>query len=128
MKRIIYLLFLAATVFQFGCASMINGTSQNISVSATERDAKLYMNGEYIATGNGIATLKKKEDYILTAKKDGCTDTSVPVSKSFDPTTLLGILIDFGIISMLVIDGAVTGAWNKFDRTNYTLEMRCGNN
>ncbi len=111
-----------------GCASMINGTTQNISVSATERDAKLYANGEYIATGNGIATLRKKEDYILTAKKDGCTDTSVPVSKSFDPTTLLGILIDFGIISMLVIDGGVTGAWNRFDRTNYTLEMRCGNN
>lgn len=119
---------LAVAIALSGCASMINGTSQNISVSATERDAKLYMNGEYIATGNGIATLKKKEDYILMAKKDGCTDTSVPVSKSFDPTTLLGILIDFGIITMLVIDGGVTGAWNKFDRTNYTLEMRCGSN
>lgn len=29
-----------------GCASMINGTTQNISMSATERDAKLYANGD----------------------------------------------------------------------------------
>lgn len=124
MKKFIAAL-LSLTITLSGCASMINGTTQNISVSSTQRDAKLYMNGEYIATGNGVATLKKKDDYILTAKKDGCNDTSVPVSKSFDPTTLLGILIDFGIISMLVIDGAVTGAWNKFDRTNYSLDMQC---
>lgn len=124
MKKIIAAL-LSLTITLSGCASMINGTTQNISVSSTQRDAKLYMNGEYIATGNGVATLRKKEDYILTAKKEGCNDTSVPVSKSFDPTTLLGILIDFGVISMLVIDGAVTGAWNKFDRTNYSLDMQC---
>ena len=110
-----------------GCASMINGTSQQVSVRSNVHDAKIYANEEYIGTGNGVTTFKKKNDYILTARKDGCNDTSVVPTKSFDATTLLGILIDLGVITVLLVDGAATGAWNQFDKTNYMIDIQCDN-
>ncbi|UVS61353.1 MULTISPECIES: hypothetical protein [Nitrosomonas] len=49
----------------------------------------------------------------------------MPASKSFDATTLLGIWLDFGIITVLMIDGAATGAWKKFDQTSYIIDPQC---
>ncbi len=124
MKRI-NCIALTAIILLSGCAAMINGTTQQVSVRSNVQDAKIYANEEFIGIGNGVAVFRKKDDYVITARKDGCNDTSIAASKSFDATTLLGLLIDFGLISILLIDGAVTGAWNRFDRTNYMIDMQC---
>ncbi|SFQ06183.1 hypothetical protein SAMN05216419_105312 [Nitrosomonas cryotolerans] len=124
MKRITCVALTAITLLS-GCAAMINGTTQQVSVRSNVQDAKIYANEEFIGTGNGVAVFRKKDDYVITARKDGCNDTSIAASKSFDATTLLGLLIDFGLISILLVDGAVTGAWNRFDRTNYMIDMQC---
>lgn len=62
---------------------------------------------------------------MITARKAGCTDTTVPAPKSFDAITLLGVLIDFGLVSVLLIDGAATGAWQQFDQTSFVVDPRC---
>lgn len=124
MKRI-NCIALTAIILLSGCAAMINGTTQQVSVRSNVQDAKIYANEEFIGIGNGVAVFRKKDDYVITARKDGCNDTSITASKSFDATTLLGLLIDFGLISILLVDGAVTGAWNRFDRTNYMIDMQC---
>ena len=56
-----------------------------------------------------------------------CTEktTTIIPQKSFDPTTLLGVLLDWGIISVLVVDGAATGAWQKFNQTSYVIDPDC---
>lgn len=108
-----------------GCATMFNGSSQTMSIRSTLDDAKLYVNESYIGKGNGTETFQKKKNYTITARKEGCRDTSVIATKSFDPTTLLGILIDYGIITVLIVDGAATGAWQKFDKTSYLVDPDC---
>lgn len=108
-----------------GCAAMFNGSSQTMSIRSTMPDTKLYVNEAYIGQGNGTETFRKKQNYTITARKEGCRDTSVVATKSFDPTTLLGILIDYGIISILIVDGAATGAIQKFDKTSYTVDPDC---
>ncbi len=50
---------------------------------------------------------------------------TVPVSKSFDATTLLGIFVDFGVVSILVVDGVGTGAWQKFDQNAFIVDPIC---
>lgn len=70
-------------------------------------------------------TLKKKQNYSITVRKEGCRDVTVPVSKSFDALTLLGLFIDYGLVSILIIDGAATGAWQKFDQESYVVDPRC---
>ncbi|WDO01494.1 hypothetical protein C3Y05_017905 [Aeromonas allosaccharophila] len=64
--------------------------------------------------GNVITSFKEKKNYTITVKRADCYSVTVPVSKSFDATTLLGIFIDFGVVSILVIDRVGTGAWQKF--------------
>lgn len=108
-----------------GCATMFNGSSQVISIRSSMDDAKLYVNESYIGKGNGTETFQKKKNYTITARKEGCRDTSVVAAKSFDPTTLLGILLDWGIISILIVDGAATGAVQKFDKTSYLIDPDC---
>jgi len=104
---------------------MFNGSSQQVSIRSNIDNAELYVNEQYIGKGNGITTFKKKQNYTITARKDGCDAVTIPASKSFDATTLLGIFIDFGIISILVIDGVGTGAWQQFDQTSYVVDPRC---
>jgi hypothetical protein len=108
-----------------GCASMFHGSSQQVSIRSNNPDTELYVNEMLLGKGNVVTSFKKKENYMITARRDGCNAMTVPAAKSFDATTLLGVFIDFGIISILVIDGAATGAWNKFDQTSYILDPQC---
>lgn len=108
-----------------GCAAMFHGTTQQISIRSNMDDAKLYVNEAYIGKGNGVTVFRKNQNYVITARKEGCEDASVFPTKSFDPTTLLGILLDWGIISILVVDGIATGAWQQFDQTSFVIDPGC---
>lgn len=115
----------AAVVLLNGCASMFHGSSQQVSIRSNQPDTEIYVNEMLLGKGNVVTSFKKKENYMITARKEGCNAVTVPASKSFDATTLLGVFIDFGIISILVVDGAATGAWNKFDQTSYIIDPQC---
>jgi hypothetical protein len=52
-------------------------------------------------------------------------ESTHPLVRHSRPLTLLGVLIDFGVISVLVVDGAATGAWAQFDQTTYLIDPRC---
>ncbi|SFM91115.1 hypothetical protein [Nitrosomonas communis] len=123
MKKAISLL--TAITLLSGCASTFHGTSQQVVIRGKQPDVDLYVNEAFIGRGNGITVFKKKEEYVITARKEGCIPASISASKSFDTTTLLGMFIDLGIISILVVDGAVTGAWRKFDQTSFVIDPRC---
>ena len=105
-----------------GCAAMFHGTTQQVSIRSNMDDAKLYVNEEYVGKGSAVTTFHKNKNYTITARKEGYRDTTVFATKSFDAVTLLGILIDWGIISILIIDGAATGAWNQFDQTSFVVD------
>jgi len=126
MKNIIKIYTLIATsITLFGCASMFNGTSQELHVRSNDDNVKFYVNEVYIGKGSAVTTLKKKNEYTIIAKKEGCDLVTQPIAKSFDGTTLLGLFIDLGIVSILLIDGAATGAWQEFDQTNYVIDLNC---
>lgn len=108
-----------------GCATMFNGASQQVSVRSNIDGAKLYVNEQYIGKGNGVTVLKKKKNYTITVRKKGCDTVSVPVIKSFDTTTLLGLFIDWGIFTILMVDGLATGAWQDFDQTSFVIDPQC---
>jgi hypothetical protein len=104
---------------------MFHGTSQQVSVRSNVPGTSLYANEAFVGKDSGVTTFKKNQNYNITARKEGCTDTTVPASKSFDSTTLLGLLIDLGLVTVLLIDGAATGAWQQFDQTSYVIDPNC---
>ena len=123
MKKIFAIAVLASLLSN--CATMFNGSSQQVSIRSNEENSEIYVNEAYIGKNSGVTTLRKKDDYTITVRKEGCTDKSVPVAKSFDGTTLLGLLIDLGLVSILIVDGAATGAWQDFDQTSYVVDPVC---
>lgn len=122
MKKMIALTALAFITLLSGCASMFHGVSEQVGIRSNIDDTKIYVNEQYIGKGNGVATFKKNKNYMIVARKEGCTDTSVPASKSFDATTLLGVFFYF---IPTIIDG-ITGAWQQFDQTTFVVDPDCG--
>ena len=118
-------LVLMVVVFLGGCATMLHGPTQQVAIRSNLDDVKLYVNEQYIGKGSGVTTFKKNKEYSITARKDGCEAVTIPVSKSFDATTLLGLFVDFGVITILVVDGMGTGAWQQFDQTTFVVDPKC---
>jgi hypothetical protein len=113
------------TMSMSGCAAMFHGSTQQIAVRSNVPGTELYVNEAFVGKDNGVTTFQKRNSYMLTARKAGCTDVTVPAPKSFDAITLLGVLIDFGLVTVLLVDGAATGAWQQFDQTNFVIDPRC---
>ncbi len=124
-KRLSAVVAAVALFANVACAAMFHGTTQQIMLRSNDPDAELFVNETSVGKGNAVAVFKKNQDYVITVKKEGCEPFSIPAAKSFDPVTLLGVLIDFGVISVLVVDGAATGAWSQFDQTTYVIDPRC---
>ena len=114
------------TFFLSGCAAMFKGTTQQINFRSNDPDVTFYVNEQFIGKGSAVTTFKKNIAYTITARKKGCQDMLIAATKSFDPITLLGILIDYGIVTILIVDGAATGAWQQFDQTSYVMDpLQC---
>jgi hypothetical protein len=125
MRHIVLVGAVIASMLLSSCAAMFHGTSQQIAVRSNDPHAELFANEAYIGRGSAVTVFHKRQNYTLSARKAGCSDAIIPASKSFDAITLLGVLIDFGVISVLVIDGAATGAWQQFDQTIYVIDPQC---
>lgn len=126
MKRnaIIYLSALI-TVFSTGCSTLIHGTSDTVTINSTEDETTIYVNSAPRGKNAATVDLKRGEDYVIRTSKKGCQDVMTPVTATFDPTSLLGILIDFGIITIPI--DLISGAAWKFSPRTYTLTPICSN-
>lgn len=120
MKKYLGLVAIAFTLAS--CASIIKGTEQQINI-VSEKGVEIYVDGVKTGTETAIARVKKGNTHSITVKKEGCESLTVETGESFDPTSLLGILIDFGIIS-IPVDLASGAAW-KVEPTLYNVKPIC---
>jgi hypothetical protein len=127
MKSVLNLIIMAILILNVSCASMFSGTSQRIKVRSDIPGTKLYLDDEEIGTNETTVTVAKKrlKEVQLIAKKEGCETKRTDIETKFDSTSLLGLLIDFGLISILVVDWGINGAVREAERTNYVLNPVC---
>jgi len=107
-----------------GCASVIKGSSDTVTVNSLEKGTTIYVNGAARGVDTASVSVKKGKPHTLRVEKEGCQPVTGETTESFDPTSLLGILIDFGLIS-IPIDLMSGAAW-KVEPTTYTLTPICG--
>jgi hypothetical protein len=103
---------------------MFNGSKETIYVRSEVPGTRFFANERELGTGtSAVVTLSKKElgRTVLRAEKEGHHTKSMPIATEFDGTTLLGILIDWGIFSIVCIDWLGTGAVRKAAQTDYVL-------
>lgn len=108
-----------------GCAAMFHGRNDQVTVVSGDPDAKLYVDAIYLGKGSGTTFVKRNTVHTVFAKKKGCADGIVQTQTSFDAVSLLGILIDLGLVSMLVVDWGATGAMWKTDPLLYSVTPNC---
>ncbi len=106
-----------------GCASTIKGTQDTITVNSLEKDTLIYIDGVKRGYDDAIAQVKRGETHTIKVTKAGCEDLVIHTGESFDPTTLLGILIDFGVITIPI--DLISGAAWKTEPTIYTVTPVC---
>ena len=106
-----------------GCASIFSGNSDEIAINSLEKDSVIYVNGRARGKDTAYVQVERGKEHTIVAKKEGCLDTTTETGWSFDPRSLLGIFIDFGIIS-IPVDFAIGGAMAT-DPTTYTISPVC---
>jgi hypothetical protein len=117
MHRIAYslsvLLFCAAL---YGCATIINGSTQDVSVimpPGTEISSEFGNDITIIhkRDDNLLLRLKRKKDYALLFTNKG-REAKIKITSSLDPGWIVADL--FTDFIGYIVDG-ITGAWNSFD-------------
>ena len=121
-------LVVMVSFFMSGCAAMFSGTSETINLRSEEADTQFFVNNNEIGKGTSATTSLPKKNLktaVLRAEKTGCTTQSSLIETEFDAISLLGLVIDCGVISILVVDWAATGAITKAAQRNYILTPKC---
>lgn len=125
--RTISLLVIISFLFS-GCAAIFHGTNEQISVRSELPDTRFFLGNKEIGKGtSAVVSIPKKKlkGAVLRAEKDGCDEQSTLIETGFDAVSLLGLLIDAGLISILVVDWGATGAITKAQQINYVLTPLC---
>ena len=123
MKKSILLLTLTA-ILMTGCGSIINGSTQNMSIQAQPASANIQLlssNGAtiYESTGTLFYDLKRKKgffqgaNYNLKISALGYEPQIIPITSSVNGWYLAGNLLFGGVslIGWLIVDPATGGMW-----------------
>jgi hypothetical protein len=103
-----FLILVLFMIYCSGCASIISGNQQEISVTSSPSGATVTCaNGNIIQTP-GTVTLSTKKVHALVAKYPNCEPQQVMLRKKLNNWIFCGILWDFGIITIPIdlISGA----------------------
>lgn len=128
-RAIIMMLLLAASS---GCATIVHGTTQEVTVACSLPDAVITLDGHPVKPG--IIEMKRGEDHVVGATAQGFEPVRVPIHSSISTgwavsETILGLagFIGYGIgevvtfIPLLVdsLDGAIC----SLDRDSVVLQL-----
>jgi hypothetical protein len=98
LTRFIAVLLLGSiSITQSGCSMVVPG-KQRFSVTASETDAKIYVNGEYVGQGNIQTRVRRNNDVSVLVKKEGYIPVSKSIGNDFSITGILDIVGGFIIL------------------------------
>jgi len=100
-KVISVLMCVTILTVMFGCASIVNGTSQDIKINSNPAGAQVSINGQNIAVTPAVVTLKRGSDHTLVFDKEGYNSVTLHINKEFN-SWVLGNLIIGGIIGIII--------------------------
>ena len=107
--------------FSVGCAAIIHGTKQDISVNSNPSGVNVYVMGVHKATTPAIIEVRRKDSIIiLKFEKEGYEPVEIALSRSVDGWIWGNIV--FGALIGLVVDFS-SGAAYKFSLDNVTANM-----
>ena len=115
--------FYLAMLLLTGCSTVIKGTSETITVNSLERGTVISVDGARRGLDSALVSVKKGKTYNIKAEKEGCETVTATTTETFDPTSLLGILVDLGLFT--IPTDLISGAAWKAEPSTYTLTPIC---
>jgi len=124
MLRIMKTVALLSGVFWLSaCATIIRGGHDTLTVNSLEKGSVIYVDGVPRGKEHAQLEVERGNTHTILVKKEGCQDVTAQTGESFDAVSLLGVFIDFGIIS-IPVDLISGSAWKTKPKT-YTVTPIC---
>lgn len=123
LGRFLLPLVLSLAIGLGGCATVLHGTQDVVYVNSLESGTRISIDGTPRGKDSAMAQIKRGEPHRITVSKPGCEDATQFTTDAFDAISLLGILFDFGIIS--IPTDLISGAAWKVEPSIYTVTPLC---
>ena len=117
MKQALNSSLLACTLFLGGCASVISGTSEPVTVDSSPQKAEVYIDCAMVGVTPLTLKLEKNKKDSIMVKKDGFKTQSRELTKAYDPVTLVSFFWDASTTDF------ITGAAMEYDPKAYFFEL-----
>jgi len=95
-----------------GCATVLNGTSDNVQINSEPSDAKVYVNGYQVATTPAKVKLESNKVHNVEVKKEGYETWHYSITNGVGAGWVV-LDIFMGIVPVFV--DAMTKAWYNLD-------------
>lgn len=112
------LLALAALALLSGCASIISGTSQAISIDSNVQGATVAIEGNIVGQTPFSGKIPRKRESVALVSKSGYTAQPVVLTTSFNPVAILSLFWDYSTTDCL------TGACWEYAPSTYYVNLR----
>ena len=123
MNRLIILIAIATFMsYLSGCATVISGTTQSVTIDSNPQGAEVSIDGGYIGVTPITIKLEKNKKDNISLKKEGYKSVSRDLTKNFDPVAIVNIVWDLSTTDF------ITGAAMKYDPNMYFFELQSNNN
>jgi hypothetical protein len=110
----------ASLVGVAGCATILSGTTQTITLSTNVEGAEVFLDGVQVGTTPFVGPVAKKKEQ-LRIELDGYRSETVVLSKSLDPVFWANIILGGTIGS---ITDYVTGAAYQYAPASYQVDLQ----
>lgn len=123
------IILVGSLLINSGCATIFHGSTDSIEIKVDKPAAKVFINEVPIGITSPDQSLKaeipKRGNVIISIEHESCKTEEYKINRTIDPVTFLGLLIDGGIFSILVVDILGTNAFVKADQTYFEFELDC---
>lgn len=120
-NKLSVVLLIGITLSATSCASIITGTKDKITFNSTPEGAKVIHKGIEKCTTPCTAEIPRSlSKQMVTFEKEGYNIKEVKLTKTFNPVTLLNILLG-GAIGVGI--DAATGSLTKYSPKEYKVEL-----
>lgn len=116
MNKTILALALAALLT--GCASIISGTSQAVTIDSNVQGASVSIEGNIVGQTPFSGKIPRKRESVALVSKPGYTAQPVVLTTSFNPVAILSIFWDYSTTDCL------TGACWEYAPSTYYVNLR----
>lgn len=114
---------LSLSLILAGCATVMNGTSQDIGVSSSPTGASVKINGQNFGTTPVVAKLSRKDNHTVKLEMPGYAPHEMVLTKSVSGWVWGNIV--FGGVVGLAVD-AISGGIYKLSPEQVQAEMKNG--